>query len=96
MAKEYFCFSLIIFQYGLDLFRYYYLKNIQEREIYYSLLFYFRVTVLQSMTLGIDVNRHKEIIVKAISALLPLLLKYFKLNHIYQVSIPQILILEYS
>ncbi|XP_028810092.1 striatin-interacting protein 1 homolog isoform X2 [Denticeps clupeoides] len=42
------------------------------------------VTVLQSMKLGIDVNRHKEIIVKAISALLLLLLKHFKLNHIYQ------------
>ena len=39
------------------------------------------------MKLGIDVNRHKEIIVKSISALLLLLLKHFKLNHIYQVSI---------
>ncbi len=45
-----------------------------------------RTTVLQSMKLGIDVNRHKEIIVKAISAELLLLLKYYKLNHIYQVS----------
>jgi hypothetical protein len=44
-----------------------------------------RTTVLHSMRLGIDVNRHKEIIVKAISALLLLLLKYFKLNHVYQV-----------
>ncbi|XP_041113875.1 striatin-interacting protein 2-like [Polyodon spathula] len=42
------------------------------------------ITVLQSMKLGIDVNRHKEIIVKAISGLLLLLLKHFKLNHIYQ------------
>ncbi|XP_018421302.1 PREDICTED: striatin-interacting protein 2 isoform X1 [Nanorana parkeri] len=42
------------------------------------------VTVLQSMKLGIDVNRHKEIIVKSVSALLILLLKHFKLNHIYQ------------
>ncbi|MBN3298416.1 STRP2 protein, partial [Amia calva] len=42
------------------------------------------ITVLQSMKLGIDVNRHKEVIVKAISALLLLLLKHFKLNHIYQ------------
>ncbi|KAI0208952.1 Striatin-interacting protein 1 [Lamellibrachia satsuma] len=41
-------------------------------------------TVLQSMKLGIDVNRHKEIIVKAITALLLLMLKHFKLNHIYQ------------
>uniref|UniRef100_A0A3B4AZM5 Striatin interacting protein 1 n=1 Tax=Periophthalmus magnuspinnatus TaxID=409849 RepID=A0A3B4AZM5_9GOBI len=43
-----------------------------------------RTTVLQSMKLGVDVNRHKEIIVKAISAILLLLLKHFKLNHIYQ------------
>ncbi|NXK90767.1 STRP2 protein, partial [Formicarius rufipectus] len=42
------------------------------------------VTVLQSMKLGIDVNRHKEIIVKSISASLLLLLKHLKLNHIYQ------------
>ncbi|XP_010211447.1 PREDICTED: LOW QUALITY PROTEIN: striatin-interacting protein 2-like, partial [Tinamus guttatus] len=41
-------------------------------------------TVLQSMKLGIDVNRHKEIIVKSISAVLLLLLKHLKLNHIYQ------------
>lgn len=38
------------------------------------------------MKLGVDVNRHKEIIVKAISAILLLLLKHFKLNHIYQVQ----------
>lgn len=38
------------------------------------------------MKLGIDVNRHKEIIVKAISALMLLLLKHLKLNHIYQVN----------
>lgn len=44
-----------------------------------------RTTVLQSMKLGVDVNRHKEIIVKAISAILLLLLKHFKLNHVYQV-----------
>lgn len=50
----------------------------------YSL--YCSITVLQSMKLGIDVNRHKEIIVKSISALLLLLLKHFRLNHIYQVS----------
>ncbi|ENN81119.1 hypothetical protein D910_02654 [Dendroctonus ponderosae] len=42
------------------------------------------MTVLQSMKLGIDVNRHKEIIVKAVSAILLLFLKHFKLNHIYQ------------
>ncbi|XP_029032119.1 striatin interacting protein isoform X2 [Osmia lignaria lignaria] len=42
------------------------------------------MTVLQSMKLSIDVNRHKEIIAKAVSAILLLLLKHFKLNHIYQ------------
>ncbi|XP_050582292.1 striatin-interacting protein 1 isoform X1 [Bombus affinis] len=42
------------------------------------------MTVFQSMKLGIDVSRHKEIIVKAVSAILLLLLKHFKLNHIYQ------------
>ncbi|XP_066998245.2 striatin-interacting protein 1 homolog [Anabrus simplex] len=42
------------------------------------------ITVLQSMKLGIDVNRHKEIIVKAVSGILLLLLKHFKLNHVYQ------------
>jgi len=40
--------------------------------------------VMQSMKLGIDVNRHKEIIVKAVSAILLLLLKHFKINHVYQ------------
>lgn len=45
------------------------------------------LTVLQSMKLGIDVNRHKEIIVKSVSALLLLLLKHFKLNHVYQVGV---------
>ncbi|XP_023209424.1 striatin-interacting protein 1-like [Centruroides sculpturatus] len=42
------------------------------------------MTVLQSMKLGIDVNRHKEIIVKTVSGILLLLLKHFKINHIYQ------------
>lgn len=42
------------------------------------------------MKLGVDVNRHKEIIVKAISAILLLLLKHFKLNHIYQVRFTDI------
>ena len=46
-----------------------------------------------SMKLGIDVNRHKEIIVKAISGLLLLLLKHFKLNHIYQVFVEFIVII---
>lgn len=39
------------------------------------------------MKLGVDVNRHKEVIVKAISAVLLLLLKHFKLNHVYQVPL---------
>ncbi len=38
------------------------------------------MTVMQSMKLGIDVNRHKEIIVKAVSAILLLLLKHFKVR----------------
>ncbi|XP_050664312.1 striatin-interacting protein 1 [Leptidea sinapis] len=42
------------------------------------------MTMLQSLKLGIDVNRHKEIIVKAVTATLLLLLKHFKLNHVYQ------------
>ncbi|CAB4058229.1 Striatin-interacting protein 1 homolog,Striatin-interacting protein 2,Striatin-interacting proteins 2,Striatin-interacting protein 1 [Lepeophtheirus salmonis] len=42
------------------------------------------ITSIQSMKLGIDVHRHKEIIVKAVSAILLLLLKHFKVNHIYQ------------
>lgn len=42
------------------------------------------MTVVQSMKLGTDVNRHKEIIVKAVSGILLLLLKHSKLNHIYQ------------
>ncbi|XP_075524935.1 striatin interacting protein isoform X2 [Dermacentor variabilis] len=42
------------------------------------------VTVLQSMKLGIDVNRHKEIIIKAISAILLLLFKHLKINHVLQ------------
>lgn len=42
------------------------------------------VSVLQSMKLGIDVNRHKEIIIKSVSAILFLLLKHYKINHVYQ------------
>ncbi|XP_041970638.1 striatin-interacting protein 1 [Aricia agestis] len=42
------------------------------------------MTVLQSLKLGIDVNRHKEIIVKAVTAILLLLLKHFKLSHVYK------------
>ncbi|GIY46782.1 striatin-interacting protein 1 homolog [Caerostris darwini] len=42
------------------------------------------MTVIQSLKLGIDVNRHKEIIVKAISGIILLLLKHLKINHVYQ------------
>ncbi|EFO21343.2 FAM40A protein [Loa loa] len=38
----------------------------------------------QSVRIAIDVNRHKEIMVKASSAILILLMKHFRLNHIYQ------------
>lgn len=41
-------------------------------------------TVVQSMKLGVDINRHKEVLVKAVSATLLLLLKHFRINHIYQ------------
>ena len=36
------------------------------------------------MKLGLDVNLHKKAMVKAISAVLPPLLKHFKLNHASQ------------
>ncbi|XP_043223359.1 striatin-interacting protein 1-like [Amphibalanus amphitrite] len=42
------------------------------------------MTVLKSMRLGIDLNRQKEIIGKAVSAVLLLLLKHLKVNHVYQ------------
>ena len=38
----------------------------------------------ESTQVSLDMNRHKEIIVKAISATLLLLLKHFKVNHVYQ------------
>ena len=41
-------------------------------------------SIIESTQLTLDINRHKEIIVKAISAILLLLLKHFKVNHIYQ------------
>ena len=40
--------------------------------------------MIESAQNTLDINRHKEIIVKAISATLFLLLKHFKINHIYQ------------
>ena len=39
-----------------------------------------------TIKLGIDTNRHKEILIKAISGILLLMLKHFKVNHVYQVS----------
>ncbi|KRX37192.1 Striatin-interacting protein 2 [Trichinella murrelli] len=38
----------------------------------------------EALRLNLDVNRQKEIIVKATAALLLLMLKHFKLNHVYQ------------
>ena len=55
----------------------------------------YRTTVFQSMKLGIDVNRHKEVIVKAISGLILLMLKNFKLNHIYQVRVAYLPAISY-
>ena len=40
--------------------------------------------IVESTQVSLDINRHKEIIVKAISATLFLLLKHLKVNHIYQ------------
>lgn len=41
-------------------------------------------SIIQTMKMSADSNRHKEIIIKAVSAILILLLKHFKINHIYQ------------
>ncbi|CAF4639227.1 unnamed protein product, partial [Rotaria sp. Silwood1] len=41
-------------------------------------------SMVQTMKLGFDINRHKEMIVKSVSAILLLLLKHLKVNHIYQ------------
>lgn len=40
--------------------------------------------IIQRMKMNADAGRHKEIIIKAISAILILLLKHLKVNHIYQ------------
>ena len=40
--------------------------------------------MMESAQNSVDINRHKEIIVKAISSILLLLLKHFKVNHVYQ------------
>jgi len=42
------------------------------------------LTHSEKMKLTIDASRHREIIIKSISATLLLLLKHFKLNHVYQ------------
>jgi hypothetical protein len=47
-------------------------------------------TPLFQTKLGIDTNRHKEILIKAISAILLLMLKHFKVNHVYQVKVKTI------
>jgi hypothetical protein len=41
-------------------------------------------SVIQTLKMDVDAIRHKEVIIKAISAILLLLLKHFKVNHIYQ------------
>ncbi|EDV25365.1 uncharacterized protein TRIADDRAFT_23499, partial [Trichoplax adhaerens] len=41
-------------------------------------------TMRQTLKVAVDAERHKEIIVEAISAILLLLLKHFKVNHILQ------------
>lgn len=41
-------------------------------------------TMIQTMKMNADANRHKEVIIKAVSAILILLLKHFKINHVYQ------------
>ncbi|CAJ0586092.1 unnamed protein product, partial [Mesorhabditis spiculigera] len=38
----------------------------------------------ESVRLAIDIHRHKEIIVKAASGIIILMLKHFRLNHVYQ------------
>lgn len=39
---------------------------------------------LEGMKYMIDANRHKEIIIKAVSSILLLILKHYKINHVYQ------------
>lgn len=42
------------------------------------------INTTQSIKMKIDVNRHLEIIIKAISGIMILMLKHYKINHIYQ------------
>lgn len=39
---------------------------------------------IENVKLAIDINRHKELMIKAISGILLLLLKHYKINHTYQ------------
>ena len=41
-------------------------------------------SIFHSLKVSIDIKRHKDIIIKAVSAILLLLLKHYKINHIYQ------------
>lgn len=41
-------------------------------------------SLIQTIKMNADANRHKEIIIKAVSGILILLLKHFKVNHVYQ------------
>nr|XP_014094336.1 striatin-interacting protein 1 homolog [Bactrocera oleae] len=43
-----------------------------------------KMPITDSQKLTVDMSRHKEIIVKAVSAIILLYLKHFKINHIYQ------------
>ena len=58
-------------------------RNFRLRHCFYVMFLFLEKKITSSFP-GIDVNRHKEIIVKAISGILLLLLKHFKVNHIYQ------------
>lgn len=45
---------------------------------------HFRISFSESVRFETDIHRQKEIIIKAISGILILLLKHFKTNHIFQ------------
>lgn len=50
----------------------------------YNAIICYSVSFSETVKLETDINRQKEIVVKAISGILILLLKHFKANHIYQ------------
>lgn len=77
--------TITTYTYGLSLLKFTVIQNYDICMYIHACFHVIRTTVLDSMKLGIDVNRHKEIIVKSISGLFLLLLKWFKLNHVYQV-----------